>query len=60
MPEFLDKVPVDAFNGQPLHYSAEKKIVYSVGQNLTDDGGADRFNTDPDRSRLDLVFAFDF
>ena len=60
VPEFLDKVPVDAFNGQPLHYSAEKKIVYSVGQNLTDDGGADRFNTDPDRSRLDLVFAFDF
>jgi hypothetical protein len=60
VPEFLDKVPVDAFNGQPLHYSAEKKIVYSVGKNLKDDGGDDRSNAGPDQNHLDLVFTFDF
>jgi hypothetical protein len=60
VPEFLDKVPVDAFNGQPLHYSAERKIVYSVGKNLKDDGGDDRSNAGPDQNHLDVVYAFDF
>jgi hypothetical protein len=60
VPEFLDKVPVDDFNGQPLHYSAEKKIVYSVGKNLKDDGGDDRSNAGPNQNHLDLVYMFDF
>ena len=60
VPEFLDKIPVDAFNGQPLHYSAEKKIVYSVGKNLKDDGGDDRSNAAPEQNHLDLVYQFDF
>jgi hypothetical protein len=61
VPEFLESVPVDDFNGQPLHYSAERKIVYSVGKNLKDDGGDDRSSDVPDSQRhLDLVYKFDF
>jgi hypothetical protein len=61
VPEFLDKVPVDDFDGQPLRYSPERKIVYSVGKNLKDDGGDDRESkTDFSQRHLDLVFKFDF
>jgi hypothetical protein len=61
VPEFLDKVPVDDFDGQPLRYSPERKIVYSVGNNLKDDGGDDRESkTDFSNRHLDLVFKFDF
>lgn len=40
VPEFLEAVPMDPFDGEPFRYSAEKGIVYSVGQNLTDEGGS--------------------
>jgi hypothetical protein len=62
VPEFLDKVPADDFNGQPLHYSASKKIVYSVGKNLKDDGGDDRGNDEKvvAARHLDFAFHFDF
>ena len=61
VPEFLDEVPVDDFDGQPLRYSAEKKIVYSVGKNLKDDGGDDQTSsTDPSQRHLDLVYKFNF
>jgi hypothetical protein len=61
VPEFLDAVPVDGFDGQPLRYSAEKKIVYSVGKNLKDDGGDDQASpTDSSQRHLDLVYRFDF
>jgi hypothetical protein len=38
-PEFIAAVPEDAFNGEPLRYSADKKVIYSVGENLRDDDG---------------------
>jgi len=61
VPEFLEAVPVDDFDGKPLRYSAGKKIVYSVGKNLKDDGGDDRGSDAPELQRhLDLVFKFDF
>jgi hypothetical protein len=59
VPEFLDKVPVDAFNGLPLRYSPDRKIVYSVGQNLKDDGGNDS-RPGPSNRPLDFVYKFDF
>jgi hypothetical protein len=31
VPEFLDAVPADDFDGQPLRYAPDRKIVYSVG-----------------------------
>jgi hypothetical protein len=42
VPEYLPAVPLDDFDGRPLRYSAEKKVVYSVGTNFTDDGGMTR------------------
>ena len=40
-PAYLEKVPIDSFSGQPLIYSrsAQDYILYSVGPNMTDDGG---------------------
>jgi len=40
VPEYLDAVPVDPFDGELFRYSPEKSIVYSVGRNLTDEGGS--------------------
>lgn len=54
VPEFLDSVPVDDFDGQPLRYSPERKIVYSVGENLKDDGGNDSRGGRSNR-QMDLV-----
>ena len=59
VPEFLDSVPVDDFDGQPLRYLPEQKTVYSVGENLKDDGGDDSRNGRSNR-QLDLVYKFDF
>jgi len=59
VPEFLDKVPTDDFDGQPLRYSAGRKIVYSVGKNLKDDGG-DGSRGNPSHPPLDQVCHFDF
>lgn len=38
-PEYFGDVPVDWFDGKPLRYSPEKKLICSVGKDLTDDGG---------------------
>jgi hypothetical protein len=38
----MDKVPVDLIGGEPLHYRRTtdgKFLLYSVGWNMTDDGG---------------------
>ena len=42
VPEFLAEVPRDPFDGEPFRYSAEKGLVWSVGKNLTDEGGSTR------------------
>jgi hypothetical protein len=41
-PEFLPAVPADPFNGQPLRFTrfADGLLIYSVGSDLSDDGGA--------------------
>ena len=39
VPEYLDEIPADPFDGRPMRYSKEKKIVYSVGRDLIDSGG---------------------
>jgi hypothetical protein len=41
VPHFLDSVPLDPFDEQPLRYRREGEgfIVYSVGDNLVDDAG---------------------
>lgn len=41
-PNFLDSIPTDVIDGQPLRYrkiSENRYVLYSVGWNKTDDGG---------------------
>jgi hypothetical protein len=51
VPEHLGAVPVDDMDGKPLRYSPEKKVLYSVGKDLADDGGS---------KDNDIVFEIDF
>jgi hypothetical protein len=51
VPEYLSAVPVDDMDGKPLRYSPEKKVLYSVGKDLSDDGGS---------KDKDIVFAIEF
>ena len=39
VPDYLSSVPLDYFDGNPLRYSKEKNILYSVGEDLKDTGG---------------------
>jgi hypothetical protein len=39
-PEYLDSVPLDDFDGQPMRSNAARRVVYSVGKDLKDDGGS--------------------
>lgn len=39
VPEYVTKIPIDPFDGKPIRYSREKKILYSVGKDLEDSGG---------------------
>ena len=43
VPQYLDAVPVDPFDGKLLRYRKLKKgfIVYSIGKNLKDDAGSE-------------------
>jgi hypothetical protein len=41
-PQFLDQIPPDVFDGQPLRYRLKPDgnfLLYSVGENKIDDGG---------------------
>ena len=41
-PQFMEKIPHDLINGEPLHYRRTEDgqfILYSIGWNETDDGG---------------------
>ena len=39
VPSYLLSIPQDSFDGKSLKYSAEKKIIYSVGSDMQDSGG---------------------
>lgn len=41
MPELLDTMPIDRFDGQPLRYMVRdgRPVIYSIGSDLDDDGG---------------------
>ncbi|MHC4813294.1 MAG: hypothetical protein ACYTGW_19865 [Planctomycetota bacterium] len=49
VPDFLNKVPTDPFDGGSLRYSRDKKIVYSVGEDQKDTGGSRASGTDQAR-----------
>ena len=45
VPKYLDNVPADPFDDQPLRYRQDddRAVIYSVSSNLTDDGGDVRY-----------------
>jgi hypothetical protein len=61
-PQFMEKIPHDLINGQPLHYRRTDDgqfVLYSVGWNETDDGGVvvNQKSHDPrdeSRSKVDI------
>jgi hypothetical protein len=57
VPGFLEAVPLDEFDGQALRYLPDQKLIYSVSENLRDDGGIE---TDKQMHRPDYVFPFAF
>ncbi len=46
VPDFIRAVPADPFDGKPLRYSAEKRRVWSVGDDLVDDSGVPDAHSD--------------
>lgn len=38
VPAYFDQVPIDPYDGKPIRYSKKDKIIYSVGENLEDNG----------------------
>lgn len=57
VPQFLPAVPMDDFDGKPLRYDPERKILYSVSTNCQDDGGVQKDSRKPEP---DWVFAIPF
>lgn len=57
VPEFFPRVPADDFDGKPLRYSPDKKIIYSVGRDLKDSGG-ESLHSNP--KNYDLPFKIEF
>jgi hypothetical protein len=62
-PQFIEKMPHDIMNGQPLHYRRTDDgnfILYSVGWNETDDGGQIVFKKGGlvDREKGDWVWQY--
>jgi hypothetical protein len=51
VPRYLECVPADPQDGEPLRYSRERGVVYSVGDDSVDEGGAEeggpRFPREP-------------
>jgi hypothetical protein len=43
VPTYLDALPLDPYDRKPLRYDPGRGAVWSIGKNLTDDGGG----TDP-------------
>ena len=63
-PQFIEKLPHDIINGQPLHYRRTddgKFVLYSVGWNEKDDGGTVVFTkggSAVDREKGDWVWQY--
>ncbi|KPK61883.1 MAG: hypothetical protein AMK73_07440 [Planctomycetes bacterium SM23_32] len=57
VPDYVNAVPSDDFDGEPLRYSREKRVVYSVGRDLVDDGGVEPTDA---WTREEMVFPIEF
>jgi hypothetical protein len=39
VPEYIGEIPEDDFDGRPMRYSRDEKLIYSVGKDMQDNGG---------------------
>ena len=58
VPTFLPAIPVDPFDGQPLRYKklAKGYVIYSIGEDLTDDGGKEQIPGAAKSDHYDITF----
>ena len=59
-PQFIDSVPADPFDGQPLRYkktSPKGFVIYSIGKDRTDEGGMPKPTGPSTDAPYDLTFA---
>jgi len=40
IPEYINAVPSDPYDGKPFRYNPDRKIIYAIGINLIDEGGS--------------------
>lgn len=61
IPEYMKAIPLDPFDGEPMRYSKERGIVYSVGNDYIDNGGSELpFSfTVPWEDRFDIYAEYD-
>lgn len=62
VPAYIAEVPIDPYDGKPFRYKHERKIVYSIGEDLVDsDGTGEVLNSSgyPIKKGKDLVFSLD-
>jgi hypothetical protein len=57
-PQFLAEIPLDPFTGKPLVYRPEGAgfVLYSLGENLADDGGTEETKDTRDSKAFDIVW----
>ena len=57
-PQFLPEIPLDPFTGKPLVYRPEADgfVLYSLGENLADDGGAEESADNKKSKAFDVVW----
>jgi len=56
-PRYIERVPLDPFNGKPFRYDPKRALLYSVGSNRRDDGGkVGKRRWEP----LDIVYPLEF
>ncbi len=53
VPQYFPSVPEDAFDGKPLRFLPEKKLLYSIGTDLKDSQGQE---WDAKKNKLDIPF----
>ncbi len=61
VPDYLDAVPKDPFDGKELRYKKLERgfVVYSIGEDLSDDGGIEMPKTSKERRKIrdwDITF----
>jgi hypothetical protein len=62
VPEYFEAVPLDDFDGKPMKYSRDKRVVYAVGTDLTDNGGIAEDGREDilPRDGYDLIYKIEF